>query len=145
MKIWCVDNSNSFYNIHSQLYLTKAEALKAAKEYPVCTIYQVEDIWGWCARNFERVIEEVIAKRTEDNGYVCLGGLAEELRETAEHCGIKHFNVKLVCHDCLDEEVDSYTLTVAWYHQNKVYNEVYHLTGLEYFYELIPLYKEGWE
>ena len=65
MKIWCVDHALT-WNIHSDVYFTKEEAQERYDHYSsfkdaYVKMYQVEDIWHWCGRHFEKVVNEVIA------------------------------------------------------------------------------------
>ena len=64
MKIWCVEWSGLSHNIYNELFFTKSEAQAAYDRrcHPdcYCKMYQVEDIWRWCARNFQEVLTEII-------------------------------------------------------------------------------------
>lgn len=148
MKIWCVDSA-VYYTTHSQLFLTKEEAQNEYDQHThgYCKMYQVEDIWHWCARNFQRVVNEIVALRDNGDGYTLIYNLVNELRETAEHCDVENFSADMIIArepvDCDDDRV--YALGVAWFYENKLRHMQFLLNGLDYPFEHTPLYKKGWE
>ena len=130
MKIWCVDHAGLSWNISSDLYFTKAEAQAAYDKYDFDgfyrKIYQVEDIWGWCARNFQNVVNEVIASRDNGDNFTSVYGMVEELKEAARHCGIEHYDISAFW---LDHD-DQFVLTVAWFHDGKLHQHTDCFYGL---------------
>ena len=137
MKIWCVDHAGLSYNIHSDLYFSKEEAqdrydsLEHLSVIGYRKMYQVEDIWGWCARNFKKVVNEVIASRDNGDNFVSIYGMVEELEEAARHCGVEHYDISAFWleHD------NQFVLTVAWFHDGKLHKYT------DCFYGLANIYK----
>ena len=134
MKIWCVDYAGLSYHISSYLFFDKMEAEDFYESRNHCgnyvKMYQVEDIWGWCARNFEKVIAEVIASRDNGNDFIYVYGLAEELKEAAAHCGLEQFNVDAFWSSSYD-----FILSVAWVSEDKLHHYTEQLNGLDCRYE----------
>ena len=97
MKIWCVDHAGLSWNIHSDLYFTKAEAQEAYDKYDIDgfyrKMYQVEDIWGWCGKHFDQVVLEVLSSRDDGDDSIYIYGLVDELKEAAAHCKLEQFSV----------------------------------------------------
>ena len=134
MKIWCVDHAGLSWNISSDLYFTKAEAQAAYDKYDIDgfyrKMYQVEDIWGWCGRHFNEVINEVLASRDDGNDRIYVFGLCLELNEAAEHCKLKHCNV-----DGFWVNEDEFVLSVAWMSESNLYHRTWHFDARDDFYE----------
>ena len=150
MKIWCVDHAGLSWNIRSDLYFTKEEAQAAYDKYDIDgfyrKMYMVEDIWGWCARNFRRVVNEIVALRDSGDNFHYIYGLVEELRETAAHCGVEQFSADLVWGDVSWEtEWDTCFMSVAWYHDGKLEHMNFLLNGIDHPWKYPALYKRGWE
>lgn len=150
MKIWCVDYSGLSHNVYSSLFFTKEEAELQMDALPKTgcykKMYQVEDIWHWCARNFKRVVNEIVAERDSGDDFHYVYGLVEELRATAEHCGIEQFNADLVWIDnSYDRHLDDCVLSVAWFYNDKLEHMMFKLEGCDSPVGRVPLYKRGWE
>lgn len=141
MKIWCVDHGFS-YNTYSELFFTKQEAQDRydslyAGPGSYRKLYQVEDIWGWCGRHFNKIINEVIASRDSGDDFIFVHGLVEELREAAAHCGIEMFNADAVWVSELPDRVtDHYALSVAWVSEGKLNHQMYKFEALGAWYGL---------
>ena len=139
MKIWCVDHALT-WNIHSDVYFTKEEAQERYDHYSsfkdaYVKMYQVEDIWHWCARNFDQVIHEVIASRDSGDDFIYVHGLVEELKEAAAHCGLEQFNVEACWSDDADNRVtDTFVLSVAWISEGKLFHRIHRFEGLGTWY-----------
>ena len=120
MKIWCVDHAGLSWNIRSDLYFTKEEAQAAYDKYDIDgfyrKMYQVEDIWGWCARNFDKVIIEVLVSRDDGDEAIYIYGLIDELREAAAHCKLEHFRVEGFWVNRYE-----FALNIAWFHEGQLH------------------------
>ena len=134
MKIWCFDHASLSYHIHSDLYFSKEEAQERYDAYnfngAYRKLYQVEDIWGWCARNFNKVFLEVLASRDTGDGATYIYGLVNELKEAAEHCKLEHFSV-----DAFWINQYEFCLSVAWFHDGKLHHSTHHLDANDKFYD----------
>ena len=121
MKIWCVDWSGLSHNIYSELYFTKAEAELQMDALPCAgcykKMYQVEDIWGWCGRHFNEVINEVLASRDDGDDSIYIYGLVNELREAAEYCGLKQISIDAFWLNRYD-----FCLSIAWFHDGNLHH-----------------------
>lgn len=141
MKIWCVDHALT-WSIHSEVYFTKEEAQERYDHYSsikdaYVKMYQVEDIWGWCGRHFNKIINEVIASRDSGDDFIFVHGLVEELREAAAHCGIEMFSADAVWVSELPDRVtDHYALSVAWVSDGKLNHQMYKFEALGAWYGL---------
>lgn len=135
MKIWCVDYSGFSPSISSRLFFTKAEAEDFDKSWSFDgayhKMYQVEDIWGWCGRHFDQVIKEVVASRDNGDDYTHIYGMADEVREAAEHCGIKHCSVDAFWADGNEK----FVFSVAWFHGGNLYHYTDCFDGLDTLYD----------
>lgn len=114
MKIWCVDYAGLTFNVYSELFFTKEEAQDRydslyAGPGSYRKMYQVEGIWGWCARHFDEVILEVLNSRDDGDDSIYIFGLRDEIIEAAEHCGLKQCSV-----DCFWINRYEFVLSVAW-------------------------------
>ena len=131
MKIWCVDYSGLSHMIDSTLFFTKAEAENHYDALPNAgcykKMYQVEDIWGWCGRNFSEVVDEIIISRDNDDGSTFIYGMANEIREAAIHCGIEQFNVDAFWAD----DNECFILSVCWYHGGKLHHYTNWFCGID--------------
>lgn len=141
MKIWCVDHSGMSSHVYSELFFTKQEAQAAFDNHNLpntyCKMYQVEDIWGYCGRCFNKVINEVIASRDSGDDFIFVHGLVEELREAAAHCGIEMFNADAIWVSELPDRVtDHYALSVAWVSEGKLNHQMYKFEALGAWYGL---------
>ena len=113
MKIWCIDYSGMSSHIYSELFFTKLEAQAAFENHNLpntyCKMYQVEDIWGWCGRNFDQVIHEILSSRDTGDDSTYIFGLRDEIIEAAKHCGLKQCSV-----ECYWINRYEFVLSVAW-------------------------------
>lgn len=134
MKIWCVNYSGLSHNIYSSLFFTKEEAELQMDALPKTgcykKMYQVEDIWGWCGRNFNQIILEVLNSRDDGNNATYIFGLVKELNEAAEHCKLKMYNV-----DGFWVNESEFVLSVAWVSGDKLIHRTFHLDARDDFYE----------
>ena len=146
MKIWCVDWAGLSWNIRSELFFTKEEAMD---EYDrrnrcgnYCKMYQVEDIWGWCGRHFDKVITEVLASRDNGDNFTYIYGLEEELKEAAVHCGLEQFSFNGFWSSDYD-----FVLSIAWVSEGKLYHYTDQLDGLGdiYKYPTIVKRRSKWQ
>ena len=146
MKIWCFDHASLSYHIHSDLYFSKEEAQERYDAYnfdgAYRKLYQVEDIWGWCARHFDEVILEVLNSRDDDDDSIYIFGLVNELREAAEHCKLEHFSV-----DGFWVNRYEFCLSVAWFHDGKLHHSTRHFDADDrmYNYPTIVERRSKWE
>ena len=120
MKIWCVDHAALSWNIRSDIYFTKKEAQAEYDKYDIDgfyrKMYQVEDIWGWCARNFDQVVLEVLVSRDTGDDSTYIYGLVDELREAAAHCKLEHF-----CIEGFWVNRYEFALNIAWFHEGQLH------------------------
>lgn len=134
MKIWCVDYSGLSHNVYSSLFFTKEEAELQMDALPKTgcykKMYQVEDIWGWCGRHFERVANEIIASRDNGNNFTYIYGLVEELKEAAAHCGLEMFDV-----EGFWTSDYTFVLSIAWVSEGKLHHYTDQLDALDCRYE----------
>ena len=140
MKIWCVDYSGLSHNIYSSLFFTKAEAELQMDALPKTDcykkMYQVEDIWGWCGRNFDQVIHEVLSSRDSGDDFIFVHGLIEELKEAAAHCGLEQFSADACWPDGADNRViDTFVLGVAWISEGKLFHRIHRFEALGAWYK----------
>lgn len=153
MKIWCVDYAGLSYHISSHLFFNKIEAENFYESRNHCgnyvKMYQVEDIWGWCARNFEKVLYEIITSRDSGDDYTYIWGMVNEIKEAAEHCGVENFSADMIiAHDGgYDPEYTVYVLSVAWFQDGKMHHQMYKFYGLDtlYNYPTIVERRSKWE
>ena len=121
MKIWCVDYSGLSHMVHSSLFFTKAEAELQLDMLPNAgcykKMYQVEDIWGWCGRHFNEVVLEVLNSRDDGDDSIYIYGLVNELREAAEHCGLKQISIDAFWLNRYD-----FCLSIAWFHDGNLHH-----------------------
>lgn len=139
MKIWCVDWSGLGFNIHTNLYFTKAEAQANYDKYDIDgfyrKMYQVEDIWGWCGRHFDQVIREVLTSRDSGDDFIFVHGLIEELKEAAAHCGLEQFGADACWQTELDKVTDQFVLSVAWVSEGKLFHRIHRFEALGAWYK----------
>ena len=146
MKIWCFDHASLSYHIHSDLYFSKEEAQERYDAYnfdgAYRKLYQVEDIWGWCARNFDKVLYEIIASRDDGDDHVYIHNMCNEIKEAAAHCGVEHYDV----YGYWADEA-TFVLSVAWFHDGKLHHEVENFDGIDtpYNYPTIVERRSEWE
>lgn len=153
MKIWCVDHALT-WSIHSEVYFTKEEAQERYDHYSsikdaYVKMYQVEDIWGWCARNFEKVLYEIITSRDSGEDFTYIWGMVNEIKEAAEHCGVENFSADMIIahDDCYDPEYTVYVLSVAWFQDGKMFHQMYKFYGIDtpYNYPTIVERRSKWQ
>lgn len=140
MKIWCVDHSGVSSHIYSSLFFTKQEAQAAFDNLNLpntyCKMYQVEDIWGWCGRNFDQVIHEVLVSRDSGDDFIFVHGLIEELKEAAAHCGLEQFSADACWQTELPDKVtDQFVLSVAWISEGKLFHRIHRFEALGAWYK----------
>ena len=71
MKIWSVSISNTFSGMsNTSLFVKKegAEAMYNTFKNRGATIGQVDDIWGFCARNFDEIVMNIIDSFYDERG-----------------------------------------------------------------------------
>lgn len=71
MKVWVVNTPNTFSGMtHTSLFINKedAEAKYNAFKDRGATIGQVDDIWDFCARNFDEIVMNVIDSFYDERG-----------------------------------------------------------------------------
>jgi hypothetical protein len=140
MKIWCVDYAGLSYHISSHLFFDKMEAEDFYESRNHCgnyvKMYQVEDIWGWCGRHFEKVVNEVIASRDNGNNFTYIYGLVEELKEAAAHCGLEMFDV-----EGFWTSDYTFVLSIAWVSEGKLHHYTDQLDALDCRYEYESIVK----
>lgn len=147
MKIWCVDQVGMSWRIKSDLFFTKEEAEVFYESRNHCNnyvkLYQVEDIWGWCARNFDKIVDEIISSRDDGDGSTFIYGMANEIREAATHCGVEQFNVDAFWAD----DNEHFILSVCWYHGGKLHHYTDWFYGIDtpYNYPTITERRSKWE
>ena len=145
MKIWCVDCYN-FSNIcNSRLFFSKMEAqnyFDSLCKNNYRKMYQVEDIWHWCAGHFNQVIFEVLASRDNGDNFTYIYGLVEELKEAAAHCGLKQFNI-----DGFWTKDSSFVLSVAWVNNGNLFHYTWEFDALDdkYDYPTITKRRSKWD
>lgn len=153
MKIWCVDHSGMSSHIYSELFFTKLEAQAVFENHNLpntyCEMYQIEDIWGWCGRNFEKVLYEIITSRDSGEDYTYIWGMVNEIKEAAEHCGVENFSADMIIahEDGYDPEYTIYVLSVAWFQDGKMHHQMYKFYGLDtpYNYPTIVERRSKWQ
>lgn len=147
MKIWCFDHASLSYNIHSDLYFSKEEAQERYDAYnfdgAYRKLYQVEDIWGWCARNFKKILYEIVASRDDGDGSTFIYGMKNEICEAAIHCGVEQFDVEAFW----DGEGDHFILSVCWCHGGELHHYTDWFYGIDspYNYPTIVERRSKWE
>ena len=153
MKIWCVDHALT-WSIHSDVYFTKEEAQERYDHYSsikdaYVKMYQVEDIWGWCGRHFEKVLYEIITSRDSGEDYTYIWGMVNEIKEAAEHCRVESFSADMIIahEDAYDPEYTVYVLSVAWFQDGKMHHQMYKFYGIDtpYNYPTIVERRSKWQ
>ena len=152
MKIWCFDHASLSYHIHSDLYFSKEEAQERYDAYnfdgAYRKLYQVEDIWSWCARHFDLIINEVITSRDSGDDYTYIWGMVEEIKEAAAHCGLTEFSADMIIiREDFDSEIRDYALSIAWWYEGTLEHRLYHIEGIDtpYNYPTITERRSEWE
>lgn len=134
MKIWCVDYSGLSHNVYSALFFTKEEAELQMDALPKTgcykKMYQVEDIWRWCARNFQEVLAVIIASRDDGDDKIYIYNMCNEIKEAALHCGVLQCSV-----DGFWTDEQSFVLSVAWCYDGKLNHRTWHFDARDDFYE----------
>lgn len=152
MKIWCVDYAGLSYHVSSHLFFIKAEAEDFYESRNHCgnyvKLYQVEDIWGWCARHFDLIINEVITSRDSGDDYTYIWGMVEEIKEAAAHCGLTEFSADMIIiREDFDSKIRDYALSIAWWYEGTLEHRLYRIEGLDtpYNYPTIVERRSKWE
>lgn len=147
MKIWCVDYAGSIPRINSRLFFNKREAEDFDKSWSFDgayhKMYQVEDIWGWCGRNFNEILREIIHSRyTYDDNSCYIYNMCNEIKEAAEHCDLKQFSV-----DGFWVDGEQFIVSVAWVSEDKLHHITHKVHGLDkpYHYPTIVERRSKWE
>ena len=134
MKIWCVDYSGLGHTISSTLFFTKAEAENHYDSLPNTNcykkMYQVEDIWGWCGRHFDKVILEVLNSRDDGDDAIYIFDLVNELKEAADHCKLEHFRIEGFWVNRYE-----FVLNIAWFHEGQLHMDNRHFDANGKIYE----------
>lgn len=134
MKIWCVDYAGLSYHVSSHLFFTKEEAEDFYESRNHCgnyvKMYQVEDIWGWCARNFQEVLTEIVASRDDGDDKIYIYNMCNEIKEAALHCGVLQCSV-----DGFWTDEQGFVLSVAWCYDGKLNHRTWHFDARDDFYE----------
>lgn len=132
LKVWCVSYYSGFgYHDHSELFLTERKAkifvenrvTAGCKDIKCC---QVPDIWNYTARHFEEKIDDLLERRTSDEG-CCFPWemedssetLEEELIRTAAEAGIKDFSCD-IWNVFESPGIDIYSLSCAWTYRGEL-------------------------
>jgi hypothetical protein len=120
--------------VDSTLFFTKAEAENRYDALPNADcykkMYQVEDIWGWCGRHFDKVILEVLNSRDTGDDAIYIFGLVNELKEAAEHCKLEHFGI-----EGFWVNENEFVLSIAWMSEGKLNYKTYHFDASDKIYE----------
>lgn len=142
MKIWCVDYAGLSHNVYSSLFFTKEEAEFQMDALPKTgcykKMYQVEDIWGWCGRNFGQVIVEILTSRNDGDSRVYICGMCNEIKEAANHCGLAQCSVEGFWTD-----EDEFVLSVAWVNNNELNHRTWDMLARDDAYNY-PTIVERW-
>lgn len=147
MKIWCVDYAGFSPSISSRLFFTKEEAEDFDKAWSFDgayhKLYQVEDIWDWCASNFDKVVNEIISSRDDGDGSTFIYGMVNEIKEAAEYCGVEQFNVN----GFWTKGDEQFVLSVCWCHDGKLHHYTDWFYGIDapYNYPTIVERRSKWE
>jgi hypothetical protein len=133
MKIWCIDHALT-WNIHSEVYFTKEEAQERYDHYSsikdaYVKMYQVEDIWGWCGRHFDQVILEILNSRDNGDDAIYIYGMANEIREAADHCGLKQLSI-----DAFWINDHEFLLSVAWVREGELHHSTRSFDAVDTYY-----------
>lgn len=131
MKIWCVDYSGTFdSHMHSVLFLSEEEAKEWYEKFTYDGVYrkmyQVEDIWGFAARNFEQVIINLITAHTDDEGNTHIWNeegesLEEKIAKLAKQLDIQQFSYeRWLTFD--NPGIDIYAFSAAWVHEGELHH-----------------------
>ena len=132
MKLWNVEWATAFSShTYSELFFTEREADEFIEEHcaaPYVKKYQVEDIWHFAARNFERVISDIIEKRTSDDGNVSIWddediSIDEEIETLAEELGIKQFSCER-WETFGNPGISVYAFSAAWVYNGELYHYI---------------------
>lgn len=130
MKLWNVEWFTAFSShIYSELFFTEREADEFIEERCAASYakkYQVEDIWHFAARNFERVISDIIEKRTSDDGNVSIWNdedvsIDEEIEALAGELGIKQFSCER-WETFENPGIDVYAFSAAWVYDGELHH-----------------------
>ena len=131
MKIWCVDWATAFSShTYSELFFTECEADNFMENKGASYIkkYRVEDIWGFAARNFKQLIDNVIENRTSDDGNVRIWNdedvsIDEEIKTLAEEVGIKQFSCER-WETFENPGISIYAFSAAWVYDGELHHYI---------------------
>lgn len=140
MKLWCVNYATCFsYHTYSKLFLREEEAQKFYNSCPEnCyhSIGRVTDIWNWCARNFEEVLDLIMSKHfvCEDNcgkAVYNVSTLVQDIVDEMTEDGISVRSVILEkTRESFDDNINNYSLSVAWVYDDYLHNKLHTLKGV---------------
>lgn len=140
MKLWCVNYSTPFsYHTQSGLFLREETARKFYESRPEnCyrSISPVSDIWNWCARNFEEVLNLIMDQHLvgEDNSgeeVYNISTLVQDIADEMIEDGIKDPSIILKkTRDGFGDSPNDYSLSVAWVYDNYLYHKMFTFEGV---------------
>lgn len=111
MKVWAVNTPNIFSGMtHTSLFINKedAEAKYNAFKDRGATIGQVDDIWNFCAHNFDEIVMNVIDSFYDERG--CFN--PEKETEEGESIDIDRALMN-ACHDVFGNS-DYFNVDTRW-------------------------------
>lgn len=140
MKLWCVNYATYFsYHTHSEIFLREEDARKFYNSRPEnCyrSISPVSDIWNWCARNFEEVLDFIMSQHLvgEDNcgeEIYNISTLVQDIVDemTEDGIGVRSVILKKT-RESFDDNVNDYSLSVAWMYDDYLYHKLYTFEGV---------------
>ena len=140
MKLWCVNYATYFsYHTHSEIFLREEDARKFYNSRPEnCyrSISPVSDIWNWCARNFEEVLDFIVSQHfvCEDNcgeGVYNISTLEQDIVDemTEDGIGVRSVILKKT-RESFDDSVNDYSLSVAWMYDDYLHHKLYTFEGV---------------
>ena len=140
MKLWCVNYTTYFsYHTHSEIFLREEDARKFYNSRPenrYRSISPVTDIWNWCARNFEEVLNLIMDQHIigEDNSgeeIYNITTLVQDIVNEMTEDGIKEPSIILKkTRDGFGDNPNDYSLSVAWVYDNYLYHKMFTFEGV---------------
>lgn len=140
MKLWCVNYTTYFsYHTHSEIFLREEDARKFYNSRPenrYRSISPVTDIWNWCARNFEEVLNLIMDQHIvgEDNSgeeVYNVTTLVQDIANEMLEDGIKEPSIILKkTRSSYDDKLNDYSLSVAWVYDNYLYHKMFTFEGV---------------
>ena len=140
MKLWCVNYATPFsYHTHSEIFLREEDARKFYNSRPenrYRSISPVSDIWNWCARNFEEVLNLIMDQHLvgEDNSgeeIYNVTTLVQDIANEMTEDGITERSVILKkTRSSFDDNVNDYSLSVAWVYDNYLHHKMFTFEGV---------------